>query len=190
MGGSPELAYLTSLRDPSPSSTFQRSSLMGQDPSGCAERSSGRWVCRHLVTEACHPAWRSGIAGERMGRCTVPEIACAGRGQLRPPESSSLSHLASHRCLRCRPQPCTGRASRLGPARPACAGDPWDGEAAPAQPWGWLCPCPGASTAFFSGARHPSVWLQDVSQGCHAAEPSGLQCSLWLAATLRGGVES
>lgn len=39
MGGSPELAYLTALRDPSPSSTFQCSSLMGQDPSGCAARS-------------------------------------------------------------------------------------------------------------------------------------------------------
>lgn len=88
MGGSPELAYLTSLRDPSPSSTFQRSSLMGQDTSGCAECSSGCWVCRHLVAGARCPAWRSGIAGERMGSCVVLEVARTGRGQLRPPEPS------------------------------------------------------------------------------------------------------
>lgn len=88
MGGSPELAYLTSLRDPSPSSTFQCSSLMGQDPSGCAECSLGCWVCRHLVTGAHHPIWRSGIAKERAGHCAVPEVACAGKGHLQSPKPS------------------------------------------------------------------------------------------------------
>ena len=61
---------------------------MGQDPSGCAERSSGRCVCRHLVAGARRPAWRSGIAGERTGHCVVPEVACTGRGQRRPSEPS------------------------------------------------------------------------------------------------------
>lgn len=88
MGGSPELAYLTSLRDPSPSSTFQHSTLMGQDPSGCVERSSGCRVCRHLVTGAHHPAWRSGIAGERTGVAQCQRLLALGEGSSRPSKPS------------------------------------------------------------------------------------------------------
>lgn len=149
----------------------------------------GPLVCRHLVTGACHPAWRSGIAGDRMGRCAVLGVA-HGWERAAPATRALPSRLPSHECLRCWLEPRKGWASVLGPACPACARDPSGCKAAPAQPWGWLYLCPGASTAFFSAAHRSSMWLQCMSQCSHTIEPLGLRCSLWPAATLLGGMES
>lgn len=177
MGGSPELAYLTSLRDPSPSSTFQRSSLMGQDPSGCAECSWGRWVCRHLVLGACHSAWRL----QEWGQGVVPQVAQAGRGQLWPSEPSCpICHLTGV---------CTGkgRASMLPPACPTCAMDPSAGKSSPCSAVG-LTVYDWRNPTAFSLSAHPL--LIHVAPVCgpvpHTAKPLGLGGCPSLAAPWKG----
>lgn len=153
MGGRPELAYLTSLRDPSPSSTFQCSSLMGQDPSGCVEHSLGRWVCRHLVVGASCLAWRSGIAGERTECFVVLEVARAGRGQLWPSKPYCPTWHLTGVCA------ANWNLVRGGPAYSdlhmlPVPGTPWVAKQPLLGHVVDIFPHLGASAAFFLGTQH------------------------------------